>query len=88
MQIIFNFITYTLYLDKNFFEALQKIRYEDNVEEEIQEMLQEANTSGSSSENISILGLFKDAELRWPLITTLTLQVTQQLCGINAVSLQ
>jgi hypothetical protein len=39
-----------------------------------------------SDESVSIVELFTLKELRWPLITSLVIQMSQQLCGINAVS--
>jgi hypothetical protein len=41
--------------------------------------------SSDSNENTSIIGLFRMKELRWPLITSLVIQISQQLCGVNAV---
>lgn len=41
--------------------------------------------NSSSSENTSIIGLFTTKELRWPLVTSLVIQVSQQLSGVNAV---
>ncbi len=65
---------------------MELLRNDKNVSSEIDEILNEVNSSSSSSsDNVSIIGLFKSNELRWPLITSLLLQVIQQLCGINAV---
>ena len=66
--------------------ALELLRNDKNVSYEIDELLNEVNSSSSSSNSVSIIDLFKSKELRWPLISSLILQVTQQLCGINAVS--
>jgi hypothetical protein len=66
--------------------ALELLRNDTNVSSEIDEILNEVNSSSSSTDNLSIIDLFKSKELRWPLITSLVLQVSQQLCGINAVS--
>lgn len=57
---------------------------QSSVEDEIEEMKREARES-KSSEAISLKDLFTLKELRWPLITGIVLQLTQQLCGINAV---
>jgi hypothetical protein len=67
-------------------KALISIRQEPNVEEEIKEILFELG-SNSSNENSSIIDIFRSLELRWPLITSILLQVVQQLCGINAVNI-
>ncbi len=48
-------------------------------------MRAELNSSSDSNENTSIIGLFRMKELRWPLITSLVIQVSQQLSGVNAV---
>ncbi len=50
----------------------------------------EKDVTGSTGQkhhqnNVTMCGLFSQRELRWPMITSLTIQVTQQLCGINAV---
>ena len=65
-------------------EALRRLRNTNNVGAEIDEMNNEAKES-KSDESVSIGELLTSAELRWPLITGLILQLTQQLCGINAV---
>ena len=65
-------------------KALISIRQEQNVEEEIKEILFELS-SNSTNENASIIDIFRSLELRWPLLTSILLQVVQQLCGINAV---
>jgi hypothetical protein len=65
--------------------ALQRLRNTTDVSGEIEEMKKESREN-KSDEAISIKDLFTITELRWPLITGLVLQLTQQLCGINAVS--
>ena len=68
-------------------QALRRLRNSNDVEHEIDEMNQEARESSkANNETISMKELFTLKELRWPLITGLVLQLTQQLCGINAVS--
>ena len=67
--------------------ALKRLRNSNDIEQEIDEMRQEARENSNSNEAISIKELFTLSELRWPLITGLVLQLTQQLCGINAVRL-
>lgn len=66
-------------------EALHRLRNTTNVSDEIEQMNQESRDS-KSDEAISLGQLFTSPELRWPLLTGLILQLTQQLCGINAVS--
>ncbi len=68
--------------------ALRRLRNSNNVDHEIEEMNKEARESSNSNEAISMKELFTIKELRWPLITGLILQLTQQLCGINAVRLE
>lgn len=64
--------------------ALQRLRNTTDVSGEIEEMKKESREN-KSDEAISIKDLFTITELRWPLITGLVLQLTQQLCGINAI---
>jgi hypothetical protein len=63
------------------------IRNVQNVEDEINAIRNEVNSNNdvSRSNEISIIDLFTSKELRWALITSLVLQLTQQLSGINAV---
>ena len=39
----------------------------------------------AASEQMSVIEAFKCKSIRWQLISTIILQITQQLCGINAV---
>jgi len=55
------------------------------VTQELREMKLEAQAE-AASEQMSVIEVFKDKSIRWQLISIITLQVTQQLCGINAVS--
>jgi hypothetical protein len=64
---------------------LERLRNTSNVQYELDEMNNEAKES-KSDESVSIVELFTLKELRWPLITSLVIQMSQQLCGINAVS--
>lgn len=66
-------------------KALQKLRNTRNVSHEIEQMNHEARDS-QHEQAMSIWSLLKSSELRWPLLTGLILNITQQLCGINAVS--
>ena len=65
-------------------KALQRLRNTTDVSSEIDEIKLESRKT-KSDENISFKELFTSKELRWPLITGLVLQLTQQLCGINAI---
>lgn len=66
--------------------TLQRLRNKVDVEDEIEEMIKENKESSSDGgSSVSFKELFTIREYRWPLITSLTLQLTQQLCGINAI---
>jgi len=65
-------------------KALQKLRNTRNVSHEIEQMNHEARDS-QHEQAMSIWSLLKSSELRWPLLTGLILNITQQLCGINAI---
>jgi len=64
---------------------LEKFRNSTNVQYELDQINQEQKEN-TSDESISLCELFTLKELRWPLITSLVIQMSQQLCGINAVS--
>lgn len=67
-------------------QVLQRLRNRTDVEDEIEEITKESKESGGgSNENVSFKELFTSKELRWSLVTSLVLQLTQQLCGINAI---
>ena len=77
-------------------KGLQLLRHNEDVDAELEEMRRETyavkeetggdgEQSTSVSKNVSMCGLFCKRELRWPMITSLCVQITQQLCGINAV---
>lgn len=65
-------------------KALHRLRNSTNVDAELDQIRQESRET-KSDEAISLKDLFVLPELRWPLITGLVLQLTQQLCGINAI---
>ena len=65
-------------------KALQSLRNTQDVADEIESINQEAKDS-KSDEAMSLKELFTSADLRWPLITGLIVNITQQLCGINAI---
>jgi hypothetical protein len=73
-----------------FFKALIFLRKTKDVDLEMEELTAEAKGSGKedTDENITIIGLFKSLDCRWPIITSIVIHVTQQLCGINAVSIK
>jgi predicted MFS family arabinose efflux permease len=64
-----------------------------DVSEDIKEYREEAESSSGSgsgsgsgeSEDVSVIQLFTTKELAMPLFICLVIQLTQQLCGINAV---
>jgi len=66
-------------------KALRKLRNSKNVDNEIEEIKFEISKDSKSNQSVTIAELFKRPEFRWPLITGLVLQLTQQLCGINAI---
>ncbi len=65
--------------------ALEKLRQSKDVSGEIDAIKAESRES-KSDRSLTISELFTTRELKWPLITSIVLQLTQQLCGINAVS--
>lgn len=66
-------------------KVLQRLRNRTNVDDEIEELSRESKQSGASDEAMSFKELFQSKTLRWSLVTSLILQTTQQLCGINAI---
>lgn len=64
-------------------QSLRKLRQSNDIEGELVEIQQEE--AASNKENLSILQVLSSTEFRWPLITSLVLNATQQLSGINAV---
>ena len=65
--------------------ALQLFRNDLNVNDELQEIYKES-IQPINSDEFTLGKLLSKSEFRWPLITSLVLQISQQLCGINAVS--
>lgn len=65
-------------------KALKSLRNSNDVSDEIEEINLEARDS-NTDEGVSLKELFTLKELRWPLLTGLILNLTQQLCGINAI---
>lgn len=65
------------------------LRNTEDIDGEMEDLLSEAKGSSGNTdpgENITIIGLFTDRDCRWPIITAIIIHITQQLCGINAVS--
>ena len=69
-------------------KALQSLLNREHVEYELVDLRTELNlamNTSSDASSMTMWGVLRKAELRWPLITALTMQITQQLCGINAI---
>ena len=64
--------------------ALVKLRGTTEVEEEMEEMKNEAAEQKAAGQ-MTIPQLFRERSIRWQLITILLMMVAQQLSGINAV---
>lgn len=65
---------------------LTNLRGHSDVEDDIREMKEEAMKM-AMEKKVSIPGLFRNAAYRQPIIIAIILQLSQQLSGINAVSL-
>ncbi|XP_066469212.1 solute carrier family 2, facilitated glucose transporter member 5-like [Tiliqua scincoides] len=63
--------------------ALQKLRGQDDVEDEIEE-LREEDLYEKKEKKMTILKLLHSPRLRWQLICVVTLFATQQFSGVNA----
>ncbi|CAF0876174.1 unnamed protein product [Brachionus calyciflorus] len=66
-------------------KALQLLRNRINVNSDLDEIENESKSSNQSQDSVSFGKLLTSSKLRWPLITSLVLQMAQQLCGINAI---
>ena len=51
----------------------------------MREMKLEAQAE-AAAEQLTVIQVFRDRAIRWQLISIITLHITQQLCGITAVS--
>lgn len=60
--------------------ALQLLRNDLDVNDELQEIYKES-TKSEDNEKTTLGKLFTKSSLRWPLITSLVLQMSQQFCG-------
>nr|QZU27267.1 GLUT-1 [Onchidium reevesii] len=63
-------------------EALVILRGTRNIEDEVDEIKQEASSCG---DQLSIIDLFRIRSLRWPLLIGVVMQLSQQLSGVNGV---
>ena len=62
------------------------MRQRQDVAEELNELCFEINESNTIYNRIvGVRDLFKMKEFRWPLLTSMLLHASQQLCGINTV---
>ena len=66
-------------------KVLRLLRNRVDVNLDMDEIQSEAKDSSQNSNVVSFGKLLTSSKLRWPLITSLVLQIAQQLCGINAV---
>ncbi len=69
-----------------FITALQLLRGKENVQEEIEEMTQEAKESQTSGLSFHFMSLFRLKELHKPVMVVIVIQIAQAWSGINAVS--
>ena len=66
-------------------KVLQLLRNDKNVQADLNEIHSEKNMGLGSKNLIKLKDIFTLYELRWPLVTSLLLQLVQQFSGINAV---
>ncbi|NXA78241.1 GTR5 protein, partial [Thryothorus ludovicianus] len=64
--------------------ALQRLRGQEDVDDEIQEMYQE-DQSEKEEGQFSVLSLFTFRGLRWQLVSIIVMMAGQQLSGVNGV---
>lgn len=64
--------------------ALKKLRNKSKVTDEVEQIKSEVNQN-SGVAALSILQIFKESRLRWPILTGMIVHLSQQLCGINAI---
>ena len=84
MSIYRNVWSLRLYL--YLFEALKKLRNSTDIEDDIDEMRAEEQAQRAEAK-ITMLELVKSPTLRLPLVIAIVMQLSQQLSGINAVSI-
>ncbi|XP_064645201.1 glucose transporter type 1-like [Lineus longissimus] len=78
------YLLITKQLEKEARSALERLRGTTDVQDELEEMQNEAKAEQSEAK-VSIIGLLKTTHLRWPLAIAVVMQLSQQLSGINAV---
>lgn len=66
--------------------ALERLRGSEDVDDDIQEMKEEGMKM-AMEKKVTVLDLFCSPNYRQPIIIAIILQLSQQLSGINAVSL-
>lgn len=66
-------------------EALSWLRGKSDVHDELLEMQEEREKHGHENNKFKFIDLFLKKELRWPVIISLMMQLSQQFSGINAV---
>lgn len=64
-------------------EALRTLRQTNMIDAELDEI--ERQEATVSDRDISIISIFTSTRFRWPILTSITLNVVQQLSGINTV---
>jgi len=65
-------------------QALKKLRNTDDIDDELEEIKAESNTSNDST-SLSVLQLLRTSDLRLALFVTICMHLSQQLSGINAI---
>jgi Na+/melibiose symporter-like transporter len=72
--------------DAKALKTIQKLRNSENVSNELDELNAELMSSNKSqNDSITLIQLIKAKDLRLPLILSVVMQISQQMCGINAV---
>ncbi|CAF4685152.1 unnamed protein product [Rotaria sp. Silwood1] len=67
-------------------EDLKKLRGTNNIQADLELIRQQTRqVSGGKTESLSIPQVLTSTHYRWPMLTTVVLQVAQALSGINAV---
>ncbi|CAF0726688.1 unnamed protein product [Rotaria sordida] len=67
-------------------EDLKKLRGTPNIQADLELIRQQTRqVSGGKTESLSILQVLRSTHYRWPMLTTVILQLAQALSGVNAV---
>lgn len=85
MKCIFRYLLITKQWEEEARKALRRLRASNQVEEDIEEMRAEERAQQAES-TISMTELICSPTLRAPLVIGIVMQLSQQLSGINAVS--